>query len=391
MSWSKAVRDKVKRLKNVQQQLQGTFIDRDRAAELLILATLCKEHLLFIGPPGTAKTALINRYTELINTQGFYYLLTRFTEPSELFGPLDLAAFQQGTYTIRTDRMLPQAQIAFLDEIFQGSSAILNSLLTLLNERIFYNGGMRERVPLLSLIGATNIFPDDPSLHAFADRFLLRLELNKVEDDLIDDLVDRGWGLEQEKMAAAIRSEAGKSSDRVLADIEIKDILELHQRLLEVKVSQVQPEYSRLMRELRAEGVNFSDRRMVKGLKLIAGAALLRESDEANLADFWPLLYMWDRPEEAAVVKSVVEPRLLEAGSELLETTRSTTDMLLDLQTLEAQLPFVLSDAALGAHLMALNKLRREAISDRSQPLELRQKIETAIQQGLSKMETNNV
>jgi MoxR-like ATPase len=391
VSWPKTVRDKVKRLNNVKQQLQGTFIDRERAASLLILATLCKEHVLFIGPPGTAKTALINRYTELINTQGFYYLLTRFTEPSELFGPLDLTAFQQGTYTIRTQGMLPDAQIAFLDEIFQGSSAILNSLLTLLNERIFYNGGKREHVPLLTLIGATNIFPDDPSLYAFADRFLLRLELDKVEDDQIDDLLDQGWSLEKDKMEAAIRSVAGQEVSRVLASIEIKDILELHQRLLEVDISVVNSEYSRLMRELRAEGVNFSDRRMVKGLKLIAGAALLREADVASMADFWPLLYLWDRPEEATVVKSVVEPRLQEAGSELLETKRSAEDIVLDLLTLESQMPYVLSDAALGSHLMALNKLRREVIVDHAQNREVLQKIELAIQQGLGQMETNNV
>ena len=164
-------------------QAPAQFDERDEAVDLLTLAAVCQEHLLLIGPPGTAKTELVRRFTELIDAQRFHYLLTRFTEPSELFGPLDLAAFHDRRFHIRTDGMLPTAEIAFLDEVFQGSSAILNTLLTLVNERVFYNGATPQPVPLISLIGASNDLPDDPVLRAFADRFPLRVQVEPVADD----------------------------------------------------------------------------------------------------------------------------------------------------------------------------------------------------------------
>ncbi len=242
--------------------------------------------------PGTAKTAIINCYTNLIDAQEFTYLLTRFTEPSELFVQLDVAAFQQGTYHICTQGMLPEAQIVFLDEVFQGSSAILNSLLTILNERKFYNGFQRQAVPLISLIGASNNLPDDPSLHAFADRFVLRLEVDKVEDSQIDELLQQGWELERERIELDKLTTANQAASKILPSVKLEDVLHLHGRLTEVNLSQIQPEYGKLVREMRAEGIDFSDRRIVKGLKLIAGATLLRGAESADFAGFMRLYFI---------------------------------------------------------------------------------------------------
>ncbi len=147
---------------------------------LLQLAVVSREHALLLGPTGTAKSELISALARHVEARHFSYLLTRFTEPSEIFGTLDFERFRQGTYHVRTEGMLPTADIVFLDEVFQGSSAILNTLLTLLNERRYHNGARPENVPLISMLGATNELPDDPGLTAFSDRFLIRLQVEPV-------------------------------------------------------------------------------------------------------------------------------------------------------------------------------------------------------------------
>jgi len=387
MPWPQSVHNTIKRLNIVKRNLKDLFTGRDQAIELLVLATVCQEHLLLIGSPGTAKTAIINRYTNLIDAQEFSYLLTRFTEPSELFGPLDVSAFQQGTYHIRTEGMLPEAQIVFLDEVFQGSSAILNSLLTILNERKFYNGSQRQPVPLICLIGASNSLPDDPALHAFADRFVLRLEVNKVEDSQIDELLEQGWELERERIEAAKRAMANQPVSKVMPSIKLDDILHLHGRLTEVSLTNIRPEYGRLVRELRAEGIDFSDRRVVKGLKLIAGATLLRGAESAEVTDLSPLYHLWDRPQEADILKTVLHSRLEEAGLETREISRPVADIIMDLETIEAQKPNLSSESSVGAHLMALNKLRQELIANHPQDIDARKRVEVVIQQGLQLLE----
>src|SRR5437870_1845633 len=166
MTWPKPIQDTIRRLQYVQQTLKESFVERDLPIDLLVLAAICQEHLLLLGPPGTAKTELINRFTELIDARRFHYLLTRFTEPSEIFGPLDLALFQEGTYRVRTTSMLPESEIAFLDEVFQGSSAILNGFLTLIHERVYYNGSTVQPEQLLRLVGASKALPEEPAPRA---------------------------------------------------------------------------------------------------------------------------------------------------------------------------------------------------------------------------------
>jgi MoxR-like ATPase len=388
VSWPQNVHTTIKRLNSIKRNLKGMFIGRDKAIDLLVLATVCQEHLLFIGPPGTAKTAIINRYTELVESSGFNYLLTRFTEPSELFGPLDLEAFQKGIYTIRTEGMLPESKLVFLDEIFQGSSAILNSLLPILNERIFFNGSQRQSVPLICMIAASNNLPDDPMLKAFGDRFTLRLEIHRVGDDEINELLIQGWELERERIESFQRVTSGQPMGKVLAQVKLEEVLALHGRLLEVDMSRVKPEYGQLLRELRAEGVDLSDRRVVKGMKLIAGAALLRGATIADVQDLWPLFHMWDRTEEASVIQSVIQTRLTEAGIELGNKIRFIAEIMMDLETLEAQEALLSSESAVGASLMALNKLRHELIMNHPSDKEACQRVESVIQRHLQRLES---
>src|SRR5580704_6867451 len=130
-----------RRLAELAKNLEGRFLGKDEVIRLLLIATVAGEHAVLIGPPGTAKSALIRMYARMLQARYFEYLLTRFTEPNEIFGPVDIAAFREGRYQRRIEGMLPEAEIVFLDEVFKSNSAILNALLTLLNERRYTSGG----------------------------------------------------------------------------------------------------------------------------------------------------------------------------------------------------------------------------------------------------------
>ncbi len=136
------------KLKNLRDALSQNLIERDTPIRLTLLAALSGEHLLLLGPPGTAKSELARRLKQAFNGGNYFErLLTRFSVPEELFGPLSIKALEEDRYERLTSGYLPTATVAFIDEIFKANSAILNSLLTLLNEREFDNGVNREKHP----------------------------------------------------------------------------------------------------------------------------------------------------------------------------------------------------------------------------------------------------
>ncbi len=180
-------------IKALMAQMQQGLLERDAAVRLTLLAALAGEHVLLMGPPGTAKSELARRLQHAFaDARYFERLLTRFSVPEELFGPLSLKALENDRYERLTDGYLPTASVAFLDEVFKANSAILNALLTLLNEREFDNGTGRTRTPLICVIGATNEVPSDEALQAFFDRFLLRVPVAAVGDASFDALLDLG-------------------------------------------------------------------------------------------------------------------------------------------------------------------------------------------------------
>mmetsp|Transcript_8903 Transcript_8903/g.23103 ORF Transcript_8903/g.23103 Transcript_8903/m.23103 type:complete len:621 (-) Transcript_8903:56-1918(-) len=176
--------------------LEEGLVQRATEARILLLAALCGEHVLMMGPPGTAKSELARRLARFGGPEAAFFerLLTRFSVPEELFGPLSLRGLERDEYVRQTAGYLPEATVAFVDEIFKANSAILNSLLSLVNERVFDNGAGRTPVPLRCLVAASNEPPESEELAALYDRFLFRLDVRPVTDDALQALIDATTG-----------------------------------------------------------------------------------------------------------------------------------------------------------------------------------------------------
>ena len=188
-----------KKLEEIRQALNSKFFERENEVEGILVALLSRQHMLMIGPAGTAKSALSVELAKIVQgTEYFQWLLTRFSTPEEVFGPLSLKDLEQGVYKRNTATKMPEANLVFLDEIFKANSAILNSLLTLINERLFYNNGTPVKVPLMSVIGASNEYPEEgEGLEALFDRFLLRFELDYIADETNFVSMMKGTGQNQ--------------------------------------------------------------------------------------------------------------------------------------------------------------------------------------------------
>jgi MoxR-like ATPase len=285
--------DTVGRLRSeVVEVLKRRFVGRDEVIDLIALAVVAGEHLFLYGPPGTAKSALIRQFASAVRGEYFEYMLTRFSEPNEIFGPIDLVRLREGTVATVTAGMLPEAEFVFLDELFNANSAILNNLLTVLNERVYRRGAETHRLPMLSLFSASNHLPEDEALRALFDRFLLRCHVDNLKREAMPQLLAAGWALER-----LAPTEASVSAD---------DLRALARRVYEVDLSGVTELYAEVVFKVRDLGVAFSDRRSIKVLKLLAASAVLCGRDRAAPSDLWVLRYVWDSEEQIAPLAALV-------------------------------------------------------------------------------------
>ncbi|HUN59074.1 MAG TPA: AAA family ATPase [Candidatus Binataceae bacterium] len=172
------------KLSAIRDELNHLFLERADLIDGSLAALLSASHVLVIGPPGTAKSMLADELCSRIEGANYFqWLLTKFSTPEEIFGAVSLKGLEQDDYRRVTDHKLPEAHIAFLDEIFKANSSILNALLTLVNERLFHNGRERFTVPLITLFGASNELPDEDELTALYDRFMLRFLTDYISED----------------------------------------------------------------------------------------------------------------------------------------------------------------------------------------------------------------
>jgi MoxR-like ATPase len=289
----------VDKVNAVLQHIKSTFVGKDDIIDLMGICLAGRENLFLLGPPGTAKSALVRELARLLHGKTFEYLLTRFTEPNELFGPFDIRRLRDGDLVTNTEGMLPEAHLIFLDELLNANSAILNSLLMVLNERIFRRGRETKNLPVLMIVGASNHLPEEEALQALFDRFLIRVRCDYVDPHHLNDVLDAGWLLEQKK-------------DGDLPGIAPEEIRQLQGFITTVDMQEIRPYYLDLIEKLRNAGVQVSDRRAVKLQRLIAASALLCKRTKAYRSDMWVLRYIWDTDEQREVIAGIVNAVLEE-------------------------------------------------------------------------------
>lgn len=295
-------------------ELSKPYVGREEEAKVVALAIITGEHVVLIGEPGTAKSALARSAAELISARFFKYLLTKFTEPDELFGPLDINALKQGKYVRITKNKLPEAEIAFIDEIFNANSAILNMFLTIMNERVLYDGYNEVRVPLWSMIAASNAVPDEPELQALYDRFLFKHFVKPVSEDKWAQLLEACW-----------RIESGVY-EKVEPVLNMDQIRGLNKLLFRVDLSPVKERLLKIYAILEDHGIHLTDRRKGKALKAIAASALINERLIAKEEDLFVLRHVAPRDFE----------EMERANAILLEEIRATEKFLKELAEIEA-------------------------------------------------------
>jgi MoxR-like ATPase len=278
-------------------------VDRSVLAEAVVLAAVAGEHVLVVGPPGTAKSEAVRRIATAIGGQMFEYLLGRFTEPQEIFGPVDLQKLRGGRVEVDTTGMLPEADVAFLDEVFLGSTAILNTLLAILNERTFRRGHTQLRCPLRVCIGACNTVPEEPALAAFADRFLVRIFVDPVPDASLEELLEASWGLR-------------RSPPRRVA--QLAHLAAVADASHAVNLTPVRADFAHALRLLRAASIVLSDRRAARAQGLVAAAAALAGRSQATRADLWPIVFAVPTMEAQASARVALRELLSVARNDAL-------------------------------------------------------------------------
>lgn len=276
----------------LEDTLNAELVERRQEIRAALLALISRTHVFYLGTPGTAKSLLVDRLHAYIGgTRRFKRLMTRFTTPEEIFGPVSLKALENDEFLRKIDGFLPTAELAFVDEVFKANSSILNALLMAINEREYEHGNNVINIPLSSLFSASNELPQDESLAALYDRMLFRFNVERIKDKgnrarmlktVIPDnpvtLLDWNEVQVAQKEAEAV----------IVPDAVIEALVGLQTSLNE-------------------QGIEPTDRRMKEAQKVIKAAAWLDECSVADVEHLQPLRHvMWDRPEQRSDVDKLI-------------------------------------------------------------------------------------
>jgi MoxR-like ATPase len=289
----------IETLARVRDELEQSFAERGDVIEGALIALLSRSHVLLVGPPGTAKSMLADELCRRIEGAAYFqWLLTKFTTPEEIFGAVSLKALEADEYRRVTASKLPEAHIAFLDEVFKANSSILNSILTLVNERRFHNGKAVESVPLLTLFGATNELPEEDELAALYDRFLVRFVVGYVQEDF--------------RFLRMIQAEPAPNPTTL--SLAALAALQRQAETLPIPAA-VLRHLADLRRELGRKQIVASDRRYRQSLGALRGRALLAGRSAVSEEDLAFLEHvLWSDPAEQAEVRATL--RTLVRGHE---------------------------------------------------------------------------
>lgn len=272
----------------IRDAMCATYFERQDAVECIVLSALCQQHPLLLGPPGTGKSHLLTSLTRCIGgARLFSTLLTKFSTEDEVCGPAKLSALKQDRFERSTDGHLPGVELAFIDETFKANSAVLNSMLSVLNERI-YKG---QPSPLRMAVGASNEMPEDETLGALWDRFLLRHTVEYVQGPA-------AW-----KDMLRARPTFAVPATITLAewDAAVADARQV------VVPDKVLDELERVKHKLADDGIVVSDRRWIQLLSVLQAAAWLEDSPEVDLDHLWSLRFgLWSKQDERGRVEAAL-------------------------------------------------------------------------------------
>ncbi len=287
----------LEKLKQIEKELKSKYFERDQVIEGAFCALLTQNHLLLVGPPGTAKSQIVSELCGRIQGASYFqWLLTKFTTPEELFGAVSLKGLENDEYRRVITGKLPEAHIAFLDEVFKASSSILNTLLTIMNERVYYNGSDKLRIPLISLFGASNELPsEEDELEALYDRFLLRYVVDYIKEDF--------------RFLKMLDGEGTQAEESVITPEELEEC-RLGTQSVSVP-SNILKLTARIRKELAKKGITPSDRRFKQSVDLLKAKAYLdgrQEVGEDDLRFFENVL--WREPGEITEIQSVIHQAL---------------------------------------------------------------------------------
>lgn len=308
------------KFRDLRQDLTSRFRERQNVIDGSLAAVLAGEHVLLLGPPGTAKSALARSIAQACGGRYFEWLLTKFSTPDELFGPVSLRSLEADRFERITTGKVPEVDFAFVDETFRANSAILNSLLTLMNERVYHNGATPIACPLVTLFGATNDLPEGRELEAVFDRFLLRFDVQYLVQmaNLRDVLL-------APEPASTVR-------------LSMEELRRAQEDVAKITVTQETIDGMMTIRDsCQAEGIIASDRRWKKGLKLVRASAWMMGEARTSTEDLFILTdSLWREPKERSKIARIVGAQADPVGTQAQEVLEAARETMADVVKLKA-------------------------------------------------------